>query len=117
MISGRDTPILDCAVREPHMKRSTTAVALALAMVAAVAAAPDRDGKRWWSFVEMLANDDMQGRDTGSAAHRKAADLVATEFQRAGLTPAGINGYLQPVKFSGRKVVEAETSLELVRNG
>jgi hypothetical protein len=88
------------------MKRTTTAVVLVLAMGAA---APDRDGKRWWSFVEMLANDDMQGRDTGSAAHRKAADLVAAEFQRAGLTPAGVNGYLQPVKFSDRKIVEAES--------
>jgi len=99
------------------MKRAGTAVVLVLAMAAAGAAAPHRDGKRWWSFVEMLANDDMQGRDTGSPAHRKAADLIAAEFQRAGLTPAGVNGYLQPVKFSGRKIVEAETSLELVRNG
>jgi hypothetical protein len=62
------------------MKCTTTAVLLVLAMVAADAAAPDRDGKRWQSFVEMLANDDMQGRDTGSPAHRKAADLVAAEF-------------------------------------
>jgi hypothetical protein len=98
------------------MKRITTAVVLVLATVAAGIAA-DRDGKHWWSFVEMLANDDMQGRDTGSPAHHKAADLVAAEFQRAGLTPAGITGYIQPVKFSGRKIVEAETSLELVRNG
>ena len=99
------------------MKRTTAAAVLVLAMVATGVAAPDRDGKRWWSFVEMLANDEMQGRDTGSPAHRKAADLVAAEFQRAGLTPAGINGYLQPVKFTGRKIVEAESSLELVRNG
>jgi peptidase M28-like protein len=99
------------------MKRITAAVVLMLATVAAGVAAPGRDGKRWWSFVEMLANDDMQGRDTGSAAHRKAADLVATEFQRAGLAPAGVTGSIQPVKFSGRTIVEAETSLELVRNG
>lgn len=99
------------------MKRITTAVVLMLATVAAGVAAPGRDGKRWWSFVEMLANDDMQGRDTGSAAHRKAADLVAIEFQRAGLAPAGVTGAIQPLKFSGRTPVEAETSLELVRNG
>jgi hypothetical protein len=85
------------------MKRAITATVLVLAMVAAGAAAPDHDGKRWWSVVETLANDDMQGRDTGSPAHRRAADLVAAEFQRAELTPAGVNRYLQPVKFSGRK--------------
>ncbi len=99
------------------MKRIGTAVVLVLATVAAGAAAADRDGKRWWSFVEMLANDDMQGRDTGSPAHRKAADLVATEFQRAGLLPGGVTGYIQPVKFSGRKIVEADSSLELLRGG
>src|SRR5215475_3881269 len=99
------------------MKRIPTVVILVLATVAAGIAAADRDGKRWWSFVEMLANDDMQGRDTGSPAHRKAADLVAAEFQRAGLTPAGVTGYIQPVKFTGRRIVEAESSLELVRNG
>src|SRR5215467_3088602 len=99
------------------MKRAATAVVLVLAMVGAGAAAADRDGKRWWSFVEMLANDEMQGRDTGSPAHRKAADLVAAQFQRAGLTPGGIAGYLQPVKFTGRKIIEADSSLDLVRNG
>src|SRR5262245_11930976 len=99
------------------MNRLPTALVLVLAAVAAGSAAPDRDGKRWWSLVEMLANDDMQGRDTGSPAHRKAADLVAAEFQRAGLTPGGVAGYLQPVKFTGRKIIEAESSLELVRNG
>jgi hypothetical protein len=42
------------------MTRLTTGVVLALVAVAAVVAAPAADGKRWWSFVEMLANDDMQ---------------------------------------------------------
>lgn len=99
------------------MKRTTTTIVLVLATVAGGVAAADRDGKRWWSFVEILANDDMQGRDTGSPAHRKAADLVATQFQRASLTPAGAAGFIQPVKFSGRKIDEAQTSLELLRNG
>jgi hypothetical protein len=59
----------------------------------------------------------MQGRNTGSPAHRKAADLVAAEFKRAGIAPGAAGGYIQPVKFTGRKIVEAESSLELVRNG
>src|SRR5215467_5874080 len=79
------------------------------------ASAPE--GKRWWSFVEALANDGMQGRETGSEAYRKAARYVASQFEQAGLKPAGIDGYFQPVAFTGRKIVEPECSLELIRNG
>src|SRR5262245_29247937 len=76
------------------------------------------DEKRWWSHVEALANDAMAGRSTGSPEHQRAADYVATAFQRAGLLPAGTGGgYIQPVAFKTRKIVEAESSLALVRNG
>jgi hypothetical protein len=99
------------------MERITAGVVLALLAVGVGIAAPARDGKRWWSFVEMLANDDMQGRNTGSPAHRKAADLVAAEFKRVGVAPGAAGSYIQPVKFTGRKIIEAESSLDLVRNG
>ena len=99
------------------MTRITAGVVFALVSVAIGIAAPDRDGKRWWSFVEMLANDDMQGRNTGSAEHRKAADLVAAEFKRVGVGPGASGSYVQPVKFTGRKIVEVASSLELVRSG
>jgi Zn-dependent M28 family amino/carboxypeptidase len=75
------------------------------------------DGKRWWSHVEALANDGMEGRNTGSPAHRRAAEYVATQFQKAGLEPAGIGGFIQPVRFKTRRIVEAQSSLTLVRNG
>ncbi len=67
------------------MRRIATGIVFALLAVAVGIAAPDRDGKRWWSFVGLLASDDMQGRNTGSPAHRKAADLVAAEFKRVGV--------------------------------
>src|ERR1039457_4352410 len=52
---------------------------LAAAMAAALlASAPD--GRRWWSHVQYLADDKLEGRDTGSAGHRKAAAYVAGEF-------------------------------------
>src|SRR5215467_9343453 len=75
------------------------------------------DQKRWWSHVEALANDRMAGRNTGSPEHQQAAAYVATAFQRAGLAPAGVDGYIQPVKFKTRKIVEAQSSLALERNG
>src|SRR5215472_12342602 len=90
---------------------------LALAASAAALLAADGPGQRWWSYVEALANDQMQGRETGSEAHRKAAAYVAAQFERDGLKAAGNQGFIQPVAFHGRKLVEAESSLDLVRNG
>jgi Zn-dependent M28 family amino/carboxypeptidase len=98
------------------MKR-LAALVLALGAVTAFLSAADGDARRWWSYVNALANDQMQGRNTGSPEHRKAADYIASQFERAGLKPAGLQGYLQPVKFDARKIVESQSSLELIRNG
>src|SRR5215475_15950519 len=87
---------------------------MALVCVTSLSAA-DADGKHWWSYVEALANDGMQGRQTGSAEHRKAAEYVASQFEQAGLKPAGVTGFVQPVKFDVRRIVESQSSLELVR--
>jgi hypothetical protein len=100
------------------MKRLFVTALVLTAGVAAGLRAADADARRWWSFVEALANDNMEGRDTGSAAHRRAAEYVSSQFALAGLSPApGTNGYIQPVKFIGRKIVEAQSRLELIRNG
>lgn len=80
------------------------------------AARPDA-ATRWFAHVEALANDDMRGRETGSPEHRKAADYVADRFREAGLEPAGTDGYLQAVQFRSRRIVEATSSLALVREG
>ena len=72
----------------------------------------------WWAHVEALANDDMEGRNTGSAAHQRAAEYVADRFRKAGLEPAGDGrDYIQQVRFKTRRIIEAESSLALVRNG
>lgn len=75
------------------------------------------EGDRWWSHIQYLASDDLQGRNTGSEGHRKAAAYIAGEFERAGLKPAGTSGYMQPIKFNVSQIVEKESSLALVRNG
>ena len=82
------------------------------------AATPADDAaSRWFAHVEYLATDDMRGRETGSPEHRKSADYVADQFARAGVEAAGIAGYLQPVTFKSRKIVEGKSSLALVRRG
>jgi Zn-dependent M28 family amino/carboxypeptidase len=75
------------------------------------------DQQRWWSYVDALANDGMEGRNTGSPAHKRAAEFVAAQFEKAGLEPAGVGGYIQPVAFKTRRIVEAQSSLALVRDG
>ena len=46
----------------------------------------------WWHTTEALSGDDMEGRDTGTAAYQRAAEYVAARFQGAGLEPAGDGG-------------------------
>ena len=87
-----------------------------LSMFSAFAAnAPD--GARWWSYVEFLASDKLEGRNTGSEGHRKAAEYVAAQFERDGLKAAGENVYIQPVKFVTKDLDESGSSLNLERNG
>jgi hypothetical protein len=70
--------------------------AIALTALGFIAAAPapklDLDTAAWWSMTAQLSNDSMEGRDTGSPAYMRAARLVASRFQAAGLKPAGENG-------------------------
>jgi Zn-dependent M28 family amino/carboxypeptidase len=78
---------------------------------------PSFDGKPWWEHVKVLAADNMEGRDTGSAGLKKAEAYVVGQLKTAGLQPAGVKGYYQPVKFESRQLVETESSAALVRDG
>jgi Zn-dependent M28 family amino/carboxypeptidase len=89
-------------------------VLMAVVVVTLAGVGAHADAKRWWSFVESLANDGMEGRDTGSPGHKRAAEFVAAEFKKAGLEPAGVNGYIQPVMFKSRRILEEKSSLVLV---
>ncbi|HWA17290.1 MAG TPA: M28 family peptidase, partial [Gemmatimonadales bacterium] len=71
----------------------------------------------WWTHITILADDSMRGRETGSREHRLAAEYIASHFQRAGLKPAGTDGYFQPVPFRVRRIDEAHSSVTLLRDG
>jgi Zn-dependent M28 family amino/carboxypeptidase len=75
------------------------------------------DGTTWWDHVKVLADDNMEGRDTGSAGLRKAEAYVVEQLKRSGVLPAGNEGYYQPVKFLSRQIVETDSSAALLRNG
>jgi Zn-dependent M28 family amino/carboxypeptidase len=75
------------------------------------------DGNTWWSDVKVLADDALEGRDTGSEGLRKAQAFAVEQFQKAGLEPAGTKGFYQPIQFNQYQVDEAKSSLALVGGG
>ena len=96
-------------------------VCLALALIgfAALAESPDWEalGKQWWSHIQFLADDSLEGRDTGSQGFEKAANYMAEQFHAAGLEPAGVDGYRQPMDFQVVKIDESRCALDLLREG
>lgn len=66
----------------------------------ASAESPDFSADAFKAHVDFLANDLLEGRDTGSRGHRIAAAYVASEFEALGLKPGGENGgWYQEVPF------------------
>jgi Zn-dependent M28 family amino/carboxypeptidase len=75
------------------------------------------DGKTWWNYVKVLADDNMEGRETGSDGLKRAEAYVVDQLKLAGLEPAGTKGFYQPVNFESRQIIEKDSSLALVRDG
>ncbi len=54
--------------------------------------AHDADTLSWWHRTELLSGDSMRGREPGTPEYDRAAQMVADDFRRSGLKPAGENG-------------------------
>lgn len=78
----------------------------------------DADTRAWWDTTAVLADDNMEGRDTGSPAHARAAAYVVQRFKAAGLQPAGDGGgWTQTVPLSEVRVDPEGTWLKVIRDG
>jgi Zn-dependent M28 family amino/carboxypeptidase len=75
------------------------------------------DGKTWWDQVKVIADDSMEGRETGSLGLRKAQAYAVEQLKRAGLAPAGTDGYYQNVKFVQRQIDEKNSYAFLSQHG
>jgi Zn-dependent M28 family amino/carboxypeptidase len=97
---------------------SFVASIVVLFSISAAAQTPTHfDGQSWWNHIKVLADDKLEGRDTGSRGEREAQKYAVEQFQRAGALPAGVDGFYQPVKFVSRQIVEKDCSLTLIRDG
>jgi hypothetical protein len=66
------------------------------------------------AHIRFLADDLLEGRDTGSRGHAIAARYFAAQLQALGYTPAGDGGtYFQNVPFVGMTVQPARCVLEI----
>ncbi|HSY64395.1 MAG TPA: M28 family metallopeptidase [Terriglobales bacterium] len=75
------------------------------------------DGKNWWDYIKVLADDNMEGRETGSSGLQRAEAYIVEQLKQAGIQPAGSDGYYQQIRFQSREIVEKDSSLALVRDG
>jgi Zn-dependent M28 family amino/carboxypeptidase len=103
------------------MKKSLVLLTLGFSVTVAAfaqqAAKNDFDGKTWWDYVKVLADDNMEGRETGSAGLKRAEAYVVEQLKADGVEPASTEGYYQPVKFEVRQIVEKDSSIALIREG
>src|SRR3954467_13063463 len=93
-------------LRKKKMRLKLLAAAsLGFSLVAAAPPAPSRavpvfSADRFRAHVPFLADDRLEGRDTGSRGHEIAAAYVASQFVGLGLTPGGEKGsWSQSVPF------------------
>ncbi len=98
--------------------------ALALAMLSCVLRAQDAkpildriSAQSMRGHVSFLASDLLQGRATPSPGLNVAAEYIAAQFRRAGLEPAGDDGYFQTAKFATYEPVTSGAVLELTSAG
>jgi len=100
-----------------HTMRRMAWFGLAASVAAVSAQKADQPGRYWWHTVQVLADDNMEGRLTGSDGYRRAADYVAAEFKKNGLQPAGMDGFFQPVKFDVQRVLAGQSKVRLTGGG
>jgi hypothetical protein len=98
------------------MRASSILVATTALLAAPLAAGtvPDFTAAGFRSHVAFLADDLLEGRDTGSRGHEIAAAYVASQFDGLGLKPGGEKGgWYQQVPFRKAVLGEAKPTVTI----
>jgi aminopeptidase YwaD len=69
--------------------------------------------ERLRAHVEYLADDRLEGRETGTAGERLALEYIVEAFRKMGLQPAGTEGYQQAFQFVKGKSASPNSTLEI----
>ncbi|WP_431157104.1 M28 family peptidase [Winogradskyella poriferorum] len=64
--------------------------------------------------VGFLADDKLEGRQTGTEGEIKAADYIVSRFKEMGISPKGTNGFLQ--SFSFKPKTDPHKEVEFTKN-
>ena len=91
---------------------------LALHAAAQITPVPERTdwtapATAWWSHVQFLADDKLEGRKAGTPGYEKAVAYVEEQFKAIGLKPAGTQGYQQPIALVPTTVDMSKSSISL----
>ena len=93
-------------------------LAVALLLATPVAARPQFSADRIRADVAFLADDLLEGRDTGSRGHEIAARYAAAQFAVAGLQPGARDGsWFQRITLQERQLGPAGSSLTIAGPG
>lgn len=95
--------------------RLLTALCVATPLILAAADAPEAviTPEAMRAHIEFLADDALEGRETGTRGHEIAANYVASRFLALGLSPANKDGWFQKVPFAGGLLDEAKSSFTI----
>lgn len=63
------------------------------------------------THIGYLADDKLEGRRAGTAGEKLAREYISAQFQKAGLEPKGVNGWLQPFEINDGKQINPQTLL------
>ena len=63
------------------------------------------------SRLSILASDEMEGRELGTEANRKAAQYIADEFKKIGVSELASGGYFQSIPFHSIQWKELELEI------
>lgn len=77
----------------------------------------DALGAQWWSHVQYLASDELQGRLPGTPGFESATVYVEGQFKAIGLKPGAGTSYRQPVKLDSLRLDAAKSRVELEAGG
>ena len=66
------------------------------------------------SYLEVIASDEMEGRETGTDGQRKAAGFIASHFEKLGLPAIGDDdSYFQKIAFTSEKWDRGQIKIDI----